>query len=210
MVRERKQKTWKYCVESEVDTESRPWWEVCGWCEKPGSSWQCPRSWCTRPPCPGWPGASRRSTGMHSTTRQKYFEKAILSRAVVLMGGCWFWPYGRRQLRSGPWRAHRSSWSCRARTGGSHPRRGTSQENPQCDLWPHATLWAIPSSTKSLSFSLKQDWLNNFLEGVTAEIWHVLLTIVSLAFKEPFVHIHPFKTHRLLQISIVICTYKQF
>lgn len=61
-----------------------------------------------------------------------------------------FWPYGRRQLLSGPWRAHRSSWSCRARTGGWRPTRDTSQENLRCDLWPHATLWATQRSPQNI------------------------------------------------------------
>lgn len=74
-----------------------------------------------------------------------------------------FWPYGRMQLLSGPWRAHRSSWSCRARTDGWRPTHDTSQGNPRCDLWLHATLCETPPNTKSaesLIFNqlIKTDW----------------------------------------------------
>lgn len=43
-----------------------------------------------------------------------------------------FLPCGRRQHLSAPWTAHRSSWSCRARTDEGCPTHGNGQGNPQC------------------------------------------------------------------------------
>lgn len=114
------------------------------------------------------------------------------------------WPCGRKQLLSGPWRAHRSSWSCRARTDGWRPTHDTSQGNPRCDLWLHATLCETPPNTKSAKSLI----FNQLIKTHWAELINVLwlcyfFLIISLVSKCLSVHMPRFYIH-LFQLDIYI------
>lgn len=110
------------------------------------------------------------------------------------------WPCGRKLLLSGPWRAHRSSWSCRARTDGWRPMHDTSQGNPRCDLWPHATLCETPQNAKSAEFLI----LNQLIETDCTELNEcfvsMLFFMVCLASKCPCVNATPFHLFQFCQL----------
>lgn len=107
----------------------------------------------------------------HRTTREWKMQKKKKIYLGECFGECKFWPCGRKRLLSGPWTAHRSSWSCRARTDGWRPTRDTSQGSPRCDLWPRATPCVTPVNPKIyLTF-------NQFIKTDCAGSIHILLFV---------------------------------
>lgn len=74
--------TSRYCI------RHLPWWVASWWYERPESSWQYPHSWCIRLPCHGWPVASHRNTGRHSTASErlgmKCQVKIVISFWVII------------------------------------------------------------------------------------------------------------------------------